>query len=153
MFKFSLLNFNVIKPYSIWIHFDWLWLMLMFLLKKCIYYLVFCLCMLLEISHETKHGASRFEKLCRACVLCMLWYVSTVNKTLFIYLFIAVLSEWATPSEPSSFIFKSSRWYWEYWRHQSQILLNRFSNEHFRYFKTWILCANELNNLIESHVK
>jgi hypothetical protein len=31
---------------------------------------------------------SRFEKLCRACVLCMLWYVSTLNKTLFIYLFI-----------------------------------------------------------------
>jgi hypothetical protein len=30
---------------------------------------------------------SRFEKLCRACVLCMLWYVSTLNKTLFIYLF------------------------------------------------------------------
>ena len=28
---------------------------------------------------------SRFEKLCRACVLCMLWYVSTLNKTLFIY--------------------------------------------------------------------
>ena len=27
---------------------------------------------------------SRFEKLCRACVLCMLWYVSTLNKTLFI---------------------------------------------------------------------
>ena len=26
---------------------------------------------------------SRFEKLCRACVLCM--YVSTLNKTLFIY--------------------------------------------------------------------
>ena len=31
---------------------------------------------------------SRFEKLCRACVLCMLWYASTLNKTLFIYLFI-----------------------------------------------------------------
>ena len=31
---------------------------------------------------------SRFEKLCRACDLCMLWYVSTLNKTLFIYLFI-----------------------------------------------------------------
>ena len=30
---------------------------------------------------------SRFEKLIRACVLCILWYISTLNKTLFIYLF------------------------------------------------------------------
>jgi small-conductance mechanosensitive channel len=35
---------------------------------------------------------SRFEKLCRACVLCMLWYVSTLNKTLFIYLFTCTYS-------------------------------------------------------------
>jgi hypothetical protein len=39
---------------------------------------------------------SRFEKLCRACVLCMLWYASTLNKTLFIiyYLFITAVSTW-----------------------------------------------------------
>jgi hypothetical protein len=39
-----------------------------------------------QVSHgcETADWISRFEKLCRACVLCMLWYVSTLNKTLFI---------------------------------------------------------------------
>ena len=36
---------------------------------------------------------SRFEKLCRACVLCMLWYASTLNKTLFI-IFISFVLYW-----------------------------------------------------------
>jgi hypothetical protein len=40
-----------------------------------------------------RYDISRFEKLCRACILCMLWYVSTLNKTLFIiYLFYYIIT-------------------------------------------------------------
>ena len=37
---------------------------------------------ILSCLFKKGHLNSRFEKLCRACVLCMLWYVSTLNKTL-----------------------------------------------------------------------